>query len=99
VTLVYETGADGKRSFSNPFDKGLLGNLNEFFGLGGRVEYVRLFSEPQVVRVGEGGGGGGAVGRRRGGCGGEEGGVRWGVILCIGIKYAVQLCVWGGGIR
>jgi len=36
--------ADGKRSFSNPFDKGLVGNVNEFLGIGGRVEYVRLFS-------------------------------------------------------
>ena len=38
-------GPDGKRTFSNPFDKGFVGNLTEFFGIGGRVEYVRLFSE------------------------------------------------------
>eukprot|EP00802_Teleaulax_amphioxeia_P013717 Tamp_13771.p1 GENE.Tamp_13771~~Tamp_13771.p1 ORF type:complete len:318 (+),score=38.51 Tamp_13771:132-956(+) len=39
-------GPDGKRGFSNPFDKGLMGNVNEFLGIGGHVEYVRLFSSP-----------------------------------------------------
>ena len=36
---------DGSRRFSNPFDKGVWGNLVEFLGIGGRVEYVRLFPE------------------------------------------------------
>jgi hypothetical protein len=36
-------GCDGKRTFLNPFDKGFVGNINEFLGIGGHVEYVRLF--------------------------------------------------------